>query len=296
MTPRANPTNPAVTRQADTVVAPIIDKTVRQMADRLEPTLPGIREGTARSITRISHWLDGPLGHFHELLHIRQGSRFHEIFVNTNRARDRFGRAQPGRGVIITIAHELAHLYAAETNVKDTDPGGQVHNVEFARLADLSGCRVVKADGGYVTPDLSRRGLALFADFIPEMQQAFVRHASAISSPQANQSQLVTNPGKRADVALVPVKSPPIPGYSVTTRIPSAVVVGAEQVQIRGLLAALEDDIRHRLTTRAIENVALLAALEAHYLVIAPLAAANIQTLINNYTASAIDAIRKVRS
>ncbi len=49
MTPRTNPSDPAIIRQADTVIAPIIDKAVRQMADRLEPTLPGIRDGAARS-------------------------------------------------------------------------------------------------------------------------------------------------------------------------------------------------------------------------------------------------------
>lgn len=295
MTSRANPTDPAVIRQADTVIAPIIDKTVRQMANRLEPTLPGIRDGATRSITRISYRLDGPLGHFHELLHVRQGSRFHEIFVNTNRARDRFGRRQPGRGVILTIAHELVHLYAAETNVKDTDPGGQVHNAEFAHLAVLTGCQVVKADGSYMTPDLSKRGHALFADLIPEMQHAFVRHAATISPPLSNQSQPMTSPKKGIDGALVPVQSPTLPGSSLTTK-PARAVAAAEQAQIRGVLAVLEDDIRHRLTVHAVENVAMLAAQEAHYLAVAPMARASIQALINNYTASAIAAIRKISS
>lgn len=295
MTPRTNAPDPTVIRQADTAVAPIIDKAVRQMAGRLEPTLPGIRDGAARSITRISYRLNGPLGQFQELVHACQGSRFHEIFVNTNRARDRFGHRQSGRGVILTIAHELAHLYAAETNIKDTHPDGDVHNAEFARLATLTGCRVVKADSGYMTPDLSKHGLALFADLIPEMQQAFVRHAAAISAPQANPPLPTSDPKKGTDVALVPAKPVTIPSSSLAMTSASA-VVAAEQVKIRGIMAALEDDIRHRLTARAVENIAMLSAQEAHYLAIAPLAGPNIQALINNYTASAIAAIRKIGS
>ena len=295
MTSLANPANPAVTRQADTLIAPIIDKTVRQMADRLEPTLNGIRDGAARSITRISYRLDGPLGHFHELAHLRQGSRFHEIFVNTNRARDRFGHRQPGRGVILTIAHELAHLYAAETNIKDTDPGGEVHNATFARLAELTGCQVIKANGGYMTPDLAKRGLDLFADLIPEMQQAFVRHAATISPPHANPPRPRSDPRKRAELAVLPVKSPANLGSSLTTK-PANALVAAEHVQVRGLLAALEDDIRYRLTARAVENVALLSAQGARYLAVAPGAKLSIQALIDNYAVSAVAAIRRIGS
>jgi hypothetical protein len=206
-----------------------------------------------------------------------------------------FGRRQPGRGVILTIAHELAHLYAAETNVKDTDPGGEVHNATFARLAELTGCQVVKASGGYMTPDLSKRGLDLFADLIPQMQQAFVRHATTISSPQANPPRPKSDPRRGIELAVLSVKSPAVPGSSLTTK-PANPVVTTEQVQIRGLLAALEDDIRYRLTARAVENVALLSAQGARYLAVAPGAKLSIQALIDNYAANAAAAIRRIGS
>lgn len=145
-----------------------------RMAARLENVLPGISEAVERTVIRVSARPGKPLGHFVEHAHVHGGTRLHEIWLNSDRNEGHFGGERRGTDCTLTLAHELAHLYVAEHATATIE----VHDEEFARIAELAGCLVKKnKKGEHLTPDFSRQGAAQFADLVAEMEGAFSRHS-----------------------------------------------------------------------------------------------------------------------
>ncbi len=304
MTAAPNLAGPSVIAVADSVLTAAIQPIMMQMGERLEPMLPGMKDGAARSLVLVQFKPDGPLGHFKELAHAREGSRWHELFLNSDRRRGHFDGRRLGEDAVTTLAHELAHMYAAEHGIADMS--GTIHDAEFGRLARATGCEVVKdSDGSHRTPGLSAQGRLRYADLIPQMERAFLRHAASISSrePQPSSSRSVTTIASikegttmslTGSDSLVPIGAGGVTGSSLTTRQQRAALAVVDQLQLEGALAALGDDMRHRLTARAIENVAMLSATEAHYLAVAPLAEQRIKAIVDSYAASAAAAIQRL--
>ncbi|MFZ4893310.1 hypothetical protein ACL9RL_02550 [Plantibacter sp. Mn2098] len=302
---------------ADKELTATVQSVLLKMADRLEPNLPGIADGARRTVMKVKHRPGKSLGHFAEHAHVKGGTRKHEILLNSDRAQGHFHGKQPGCDAVVTLAHELAHLYAAEHGVKDTD--GAVHNAEFGDIAQLTECFVEKdAGGSHCTTRLSRRGQVLFADLVSEMERAFIVHGAATSvaphAPSSPRSSLTPTPAapipsssptpaRKVDplMSLVPGNSlVPMPlggggavGGSLTPRQQRAALAAIEQVQLGGAISALTDDMRHRLAMRAMENVAMLSGIEGHYLAVAPLAEARIKAIVDAYTLAASAAIQR---
>lgn len=307
----------AQTELADLQLTTIAQSVLQKMADRLESNLPGLADGARRTVVRVQHRPGKPLGHFAEHAHVKGGTRWHEILLNSDRTQGHFQGTRPGCDAVVTLAHELAHLYAAEHGVKDTD--GAMHNGEFGDIAQLTECFVEQdAGGSHCTTRLSRRGQALFADLVSEMERAFIVHGAAISAfphassvsrsslaptPSVPISVPVPTPTRKVDplMSLVPGSSlVPMPlgsggsvGGSLTPRQQRTALAAIEQVQLGGAISALTDDMRHRLAMRAMENVAMLSGIEGHYLAVAPLAEARIKAIVDAYTIAASTAIQR---
>lgn len=296
---------------ADKQLTITVQSVLFKMADRLEPNLPGIADGARRTVVKVKHRPGKSLGHFAEHAHVEGGTRKHEILLNSDRTQGHFHGKQPGCDAVVTLAHELAHLYAAEHGVKDTD--GAVHNADFGDIAQLTECHVEQdAGGSHCTTRLSRRGQVLFADLVSEMERAFIVHGAATSAStrasSPSRSSLTSTPAvlvssptpaRKVDplMSLVPGSSlVPMPlgsGGSLTPRQQRTALAAIEQVQLGGAISALTDDMRHRLAMRAMENVAMLSGIEGHYLAVAPLAEARIKAIVDAYTIAASAAIQR---
>lgn len=57
--------------------------------------------------------------------------------------------------MMITLTHEMCHLYAMEKGIEDVSRGGYYHNKEFARIAEMAGLVVTKETQGAATRALT---------------------------------------------------------------------------------------------------------------------------------------------
>jgi|GEM_PF-4029117 SprT-like family. len=164
-------TDVATLAEADRRLRSSCEAALKKMAARLEPSLPGIVDAVAGTTLLVRFAPGEALGQF-AFLGGEDG--LHEIRLNADRSQGHFGGQRPGEDAVVTLAHELAHLYAAATGVSDTEPTTRHHNQEFARIARLAGCEVVESShSGYATPTLSPSGQTLFSDLIPDIDRAF---------------------------------------------------------------------------------------------------------------------------
>lgn len=77
--------------------------------------------------------------------------------------------------VVLTICHELVHLYARANNISDTSGrGNRYHNSRFATLARRLELRVERSGRshiGFQTTGFTEQGLALYADLIEVVER-----------------------------------------------------------------------------------------------------------------------------
>lgn len=57
--------------------------------------------------------------------------------------------------VIITLTHEMCHVYAMENGIKDTSRGGYYHNDNFKDIAEKAGLICTKEKQGWATREMS---------------------------------------------------------------------------------------------------------------------------------------------
>lgn len=57
--------------------------------------------------------------------------------------------------VLITLLHEMCHLYAMENNIKDTSRNGRYHNNEFKTIAESAGLVCTRESQGWATRSMS---------------------------------------------------------------------------------------------------------------------------------------------
>lgn len=57
--------------------------------------------------------------------------------------------------VIITLTHEMCHVYAMENGIKDTSRGGYYHNDNFKAIAEKAGLICTKEQQGWATREMS---------------------------------------------------------------------------------------------------------------------------------------------
>jgi|GEM_PF-3842447 hypothetical protein len=98
--------------------------------------------------------------------------------------------------------------------------------------------------------------------------------------------------------ALVPLDGSTVSPISstaaaLTLRQPRRVTSAIEAVQLGGAIEALTDDLRHRLALRAMENVAMLSAIEGHYVTAAPLSEQRIKAIVDAYALAAATAVQR---
>lgn len=172
----SGPAQDAFTELTDTIYT-----VAREVTVRVSETLPGLAESfTDKVLVVVGGHARGPLGHFAGEKWRRETHRFHELHVNVGHLAYAFtSPAAHAEDVLDTIAHELAHFYARENDIKDTSGRGanhgRYHNKNFAMLASTLGLRVEnsgKSHIGYMTTGLTARGRDLYADLLLDVQAA----------------------------------------------------------------------------------------------------------------------------
>lgn len=175
------PSTPASAQDAFQELTDTIYTVAREITVRATETLPGLADSfTDRVLIVVGGHARGPLGHFAGDKWRREAHRFHELHVNVGHlAYALTTEAAHAEDVLDTIAHELAHFYARENDIKDTSGRGanhgRYHNKRFAMLAGALGLRVMnsgKSHIGYMTTGLTARGRALYSDLLLDVQNA----------------------------------------------------------------------------------------------------------------------------
>lgn len=98
-------------------------------------------------------------------IHVNLG---HDIYTGAS-------AASVATDIIVTICHELVHLYARVNGVRDTSGrGSRYHNKHFAELAQGMELLVVRSSRSYIghqTPGLAETGVRLYEDLIAQVEQ-----------------------------------------------------------------------------------------------------------------------------
>lgn len=152
------------------------------IASRSERRLPGISNFfRTRTIVVVGRAKRSHLGSFAADSWTHGGEPLHEIHLNADR---RCGHATSttGEDATVTLAHELAHLYAHERGIRDTSNRGRYHSKKFAVIARQLGCNVVRpnpAPHGFVTDRLAEWAAVEYRDLTAVMDAALRLHAGA---------------------------------------------------------------------------------------------------------------------
>lgn len=155
-------------------------RTAAELAVRAEDALPRIKElFLSRAVVIVGRQARTRLGTFTAGSWNLDGTDLHEIHLNADR-RCGHPTASTGEDAVVTLAHELAHLYAHENGIRDTSNRGRYHSRRFAQVAAGLGCRVVRpnpAPYGFVTDALTDQARSLNTDLIALMDDALRLHA-----------------------------------------------------------------------------------------------------------------------
>lgn len=160
--------------------------TVDQIAARAEERLPKIQDMfRSRAIVVVGREARGYLGSFTSNKWELGGERLHEIHLNTDRQCGH-RTATRGEDATVTLAHELAHLYAHHHGVRDTSNRGRYHGQKFAVLAEALGCHTARPSGshyGIVTDCLQDWAREAYADLIVVMDDALRLNSTPTTTP-----------------------------------------------------------------------------------------------------------------
>ncbi|MDQ4214756.1 hypothetical protein [Microbacterium capsulatum] len=155
--------------------------TADEITMRCEERLPGTNQlFRTQALVVVGGKARGPLGTFTAEKWEHDGQRLHEIHLNADR-RCGHATATTGEDATVTIAHELAHLYAHAHGIQDTSNRGRYHSNRFARIAGELGCNTVRpanAPYGIITDRLSDWGRDVFADLVGLMDEALRLNAA----------------------------------------------------------------------------------------------------------------------
>ncbi|PPH44159.1 hypothetical protein C5D09_14125 [Rathayibacter sp. AY1C9] len=143
--------------------------------------LPGIGEIFRDNVIVNTARRDrGRLGSFAPESWDFEGAPISEVVVHARHASARPGQTL-GEDVLVTLLHELAHMHAHYTGVKDTSNRGRWHNRRFGEIAVALGLVVERpADyRGHTTPRLSSRYAEDYAVLIAALDDALRVRPSA---------------------------------------------------------------------------------------------------------------------
>ncbi|KJL24857.1 SprT-like family protein [Microbacterium azadirachtae] len=155
-------------------------RTAAELAVRAESALPGIGDlFLSRAVVIVGRQARTRLGTFTAGSWTLDGTDLHEIHLNADR-RCGHPTVSTGEDAVVTLAHELAHLYAHENGIRDTSNRGRYHSRRFAQIAAGLGCHIVRpnpAPHGFVTDALTDEARILNADLVSLMDEALRLHA-----------------------------------------------------------------------------------------------------------------------
>lgn len=161
----------------------VLSDTCARMAEQVclrnEAHLAGLTEAfRARVVVMLGGQALGAYGSYQPEKWQLDAAALDEIHLNVGvflfARMDAAARAEE---VLDTICHELAHLFARVTGVKDTSGRGKrYHNRQFAQIATALGLRVEKSPRsyiGHITTGLSAAGHERYGDLMAELERAF---------------------------------------------------------------------------------------------------------------------------
>lgn len=182
------PTRPGIGAPVDPVLTARLLRTVAlDLTARVEHRLPGIAESFAHRVVVCANGdhLVGWLGSYVSPAWQTGNEHFDKLTVAVRHA----AHQDPdptvyARGVLSTLAHEIAHSYTRVCGLEGTTGPGRVRHTEsFARVATCLGLHVVRRPDQQAvifTPSLSPRGQADFADLVARLARAGLGRTSGI--------------------------------------------------------------------------------------------------------------------
>lgn len=167
--------------------AQLLRSVALDLTRRVEHSLPGIAESFARRVVVCANGdhLVGWLGSYVSPAWQTGNEQFDKLTVAVRHA----AHQDPdptvyARGVLSTLAHEIAHSYTRVCGLEGTTGPGRVRHTEsFARVATRLGLHVVRRPDQQAvisTPSLSPRGRADFADLVARLAQGNLGRTSGI--------------------------------------------------------------------------------------------------------------------
>lgn len=167
----------------------LLTRVAIEVARRREDELPGLTETLQDSVLLTSGGTGRSADGWFEAdawLHGEQS--VHELFLNADLSNHTSGTSS-AEEVLVTLAHELCHVYARASEVKDTSRDGRYHNRKFAEIALQIGLRIGRdRQIGHHTPGLSARGRADYGDLLTELERGLVLRRAPLLVPRTKPS------------------------------------------------------------------------------------------------------------
>lgn len=149
----------------------------REIARRSDSGLPKLLDlFTKRVLLVVGGQRSGALGTFAPEKWAYNEQPFDEIHVNIGHGVYAGSSTRAvATDIVLTICHELAHLYAKANSIRDTSGrGNRYHNKRFAELARRLELRVEpsgRSHIGFQTTSFTERGAAMYADLISQAER-----------------------------------------------------------------------------------------------------------------------------
>ena len=151
--------------------------TTGEIARRCDSRLPNLLDlFTKQVLLVVGGQQSGALGTFAPEKWAYNERPFDEIHVNIGHGV--YAGSSPAAvatDIVLTIGHELVHLYAKANSIRDTSGrGNRYHNKRFAELAHRLELRVERSGRshiGFQTTGFTEQGAALYADLISQVER-----------------------------------------------------------------------------------------------------------------------------
>lgn len=148
-----------------------------EIARRCDSRLPSLLDlFTKRVLLVVGGQRSGALGTFAPEKWAYNEQPFDEIHVNVGHwVYAGSSTAVVATDIVLTICHELVHLYAKANSIRDTSGrGNRYHNKRFAGLSRRLELRVERSSRshiGFQTTGFTEQGAALYADLISQVER-----------------------------------------------------------------------------------------------------------------------------
>lgn len=149
----------------------------RDVALRCAPQLPGLLDVyLGRALLVVNGQRSGALGSYAPEKWAYNEQPFDEIHVNIGHGvYAGSSTTTVATDIVLTICHELVHLYARVNNIRDTSGrGNRYHNKRFAELArrlELQVERSGRSHIGFQTTGFTEQGANRYADLISQVER-----------------------------------------------------------------------------------------------------------------------------